>query len=228
MGTVEGLHRRRVIKEMGQDPGYTPIPNAILDMLIQCRIPGQEMQCLLYILRKTDGFHKSTDWISNSQFVAATGMKKQNVSRAIKSLQRKKIIVITLDDKKRPHYRFQRLYSQWQVSSKQMTVTKNDYRLSSKQRDTKEKLQKKPPCSPPKKKKPKAKKFVPPTCEQVMEYFAKNGFPRSLGERAFKYYDAGDWKDGNGKKVQNWKQKCISVWMKDEHRKKPRSIPVDI
>ena len=49
-------------------PNSTQIPNVILDLIIPriCEIEGR---CLLYICRRTFGFHKESDRISFSQFI---------------------------------------------------------------------------------------------------------------------------------------------------------------
>lgn len=80
------------------------------------------MQCLLFILRKTYGFNKKWDAIANSQFVRATGLKKQSVHRAIRELIAKNIV-----SKKAygsvPKYCFNKDYNTWKVSSKKLTVS---------------------------------------------------------------------------------------------------------
>ena len=62
------------------------------------------------------------------------------------------------------------------------------------------------------------KVFVPPTLEEVVEYFKLNNFSEESGETAFKYYNEANWHDGKGKKVLNWKQKMISVWFRDKNK----------
>lgn len=49
-------------------PNSTQIPNCLLDLLIPL-IPEAEGKCLLYICRRTYGFHKDEDRISFSQFL---------------------------------------------------------------------------------------------------------------------------------------------------------------
>ena len=53
------------------------------------------------------------------------------------------------------------------------------------------------------------KEFVPPTYEEVLEY-AKSRGRWDLAKVFFDYYDVGDWKDKDGVKVKNWKQKFVS------------------
>lgn len=73
------------------------------------------------------------------------------------------------------------------------------------------------PITPPAPKQPKAKAeaFVPPTKEEVEQFFVEHGYAKDLGTRAFKYYDLGNWKNKEQKPVLNWKQTMISVWMKN-------------
>ncbi len=69
-------------------------------------------------------------------------------------------------------------------------------------------------------------KFTPPPLEEVILYFTENGFSKELAEKAFKYYETGNWKDGKGNQVKNWKQKMQSVWFKEENKTivKPKFI----
>ena len=64
----------------------------------------------------------------------------------------------------------------------------------------------------------KRKGFIPPTENEVIKYFLKNGYIASAGKKAFQYYDAANWKDGKGSQVKNWKQKMIGVWFKEENK----------
>jgi hypothetical protein len=70
------------------------------------------------------------------------------------------------------------------------------------------------------------KKFSPPLLQDVIIYFAENDFSKELATKAFKYYETGDWKDGKGNQVRNWKQKMQSVWFKEENKitSKPKFI----
>lgn len=55
----------------------------------------------------------------------------------------------------------------------------------------------------------KKKMFTPPSLDEVKAYATTRG-RTDLTKRFFDYYHAGDWKDGNGKPVKNWKQKFIT------------------
>ena len=134
--------------------GYTRIANELVEALCHFRIPGEQMQCLLFIIRKTYGYGKIDDCIANSQFCEATGMKKGNVSRAVKELTKKQL-VIKNDNGRIPSYRFNKDYTKWKLLSKLQPVIntatgviKTDNKVLSKVMDTKERkkiLQKKEP-----------------------------------------------------------------------------------
>ena len=62
------------------------------------------------------------------------------------------------------------------------------------------------------------KKFIPPTSENIIDYFKENGYSEEAAKKAFEYYETGEWKDSKGQQVRNWKQKMIAVWFKPENR----------
>jgi hypothetical protein len=84
-------------------PNSTQIPNLILDLVIPL-ISEAEARCLLYICRRTFGFHKRYDSISLSQFEKGirsrqgvqldfgTGMSRPGVTYALKNLVKVEVI----------------------------------------------------------------------------------------------------------------------------------------
>lgn len=106
--------------------GYCKIANELMEALSKYRIPGEQMQCLLFLLRKTYGYNKKSDRISNSQFVVGTGINKRNVKRAIDGLIEKRIVV-KKDNEFIPTYQFNKDYRLWQKLSKKTTVVKFDH-----------------------------------------------------------------------------------------------------
>jgi hypothetical protein len=68
------------------------------------------------------------------------------------------------------------------------------------------------------KKKKNEKKFMPPTLDEVKTYFRENGYSEPSADKAFKYYEAGNWRDSENKPVKSWKQKMHGVWFKDENK----------
>lgn len=121
--------------------GYTKIANEILDKICLHRISGEEHLILWTIIRKTYGFNKKEDHIALSQFIEYTGMKKQNVWRAINKLVLKKIVVIKKDDRLGNVYIFNKNTDEWIRLSKKITdksVIKKDDKVSSKKIHTKD------------------------------------------------------------------------------------------
>lgn len=67
---------------------------------------------------------------------------------------------------------------------------------------------------------------TPPTLAEVEAYCRERKSPVDPA-RFFHYYQEGDWKDANGRPVQNWKQKVIR-WEKDDaQRQTKKKKPMD-
>ena len=84
-------------------PNSTQIPNILLDFVLP-ELPAGEMRCLLYICRRTFGFHKEQDRISFSQFVKGIkdkdkgcGVSRPVVAEAIKNLLKAGAIFVQRD-----------------------------------------------------------------------------------------------------------------------------------
>lgn len=91
-------------------PNSTQIPNIILDLLVP-KLPEAEGKCLLYISRRTFGFHKDEDVISFTQFINGikdksgkvldhgTGLSRVSVNEGLKNLAKAKAIYIEKNSK---------------------------------------------------------------------------------------------------------------------------------
>lgn len=67
--------------------------------------------------------------------------------------------------------------------------------------------------SKPKSKKKKEKvQFVPPTIEQIQEYFNEKAYPLQLVEKVFNYYNDKQWHKSNGNPVIDWKATIRNNW----------------
>jgi phage replication O-like protein O len=104
-----------------QNSDYTQVPDKLLEKLAACRIPGEQMQCLAVIIRKTYGWHKRSDWIALNQFVEWTGINKPHVKRALNALVDRSIIVAEKGNKKHPSYRINTKFNQWERLPKKAT-----------------------------------------------------------------------------------------------------------
>lgn len=87
-------------------PNTTPVPDELFDELL-ADLSGAELKVLMYICRRTFGFKKENDTISISQMTdgiqkkdgekldRGTGLSKDSVARAVKSLEEKGVILRT-------------------------------------------------------------------------------------------------------------------------------------
>jgi phage replication O-like protein O len=73
--------------------GYTKVANELLDAICKIPLSRYESQVFWYIIRKTYGFNKKEDWITQTQITMDTGILKQNVSRTISKLKDRKMIL---------------------------------------------------------------------------------------------------------------------------------------
>lgn len=73
---------------------WTNVPNVVFDKLMrECDPIVFKVLCLF--IRKTYGFHKDRDSISQMQIVEMTGLSPSSITRAIKALVESGLLVIT-------------------------------------------------------------------------------------------------------------------------------------
>jgi len=93
---------------------YTKIPNQILQSLLMIKLQSYEIRILLAIVRKTYGFNKNKDYINQRQLKKLTGIKQPHISRTLKSLLEKKIII-----KNSKELAIQKNYKLWEIPEKE-------------------------------------------------------------------------------------------------------------
>jgi hypothetical protein len=71
------------------------------------------------------------------------------------------------------------------------------------------------------------KGFIKPTLEEVVTFFVSKGDNEQNAKTAFEYYDIADWHDSSGKKIKNWKQKMLSVWINKNNFKQKQHGKLD-
>ncbi len=76
-----------------KENGYIAIATELYEAMISFRIPGECEQVLKVIFRKTYGYNKKEDSISNSQFCLLTKLPKGNVSRSLSKLITNKVVI---------------------------------------------------------------------------------------------------------------------------------------
>jgi len=101
--------------------GHTQIANEILEHLMKLYLSPNQWQVLLCIIRKTYGFKKKTDFIANRQIVEDTCLIKSTVSRALKNMEKRHIIV-----RNRKFIGIQKDWELWEKLAEQLTVSSID------------------------------------------------------------------------------------------------------
>jgi len=106
---------------------FTQIPNKILEALAKTKLSNYQFRYICFLLRKTYGFHKTKDYISNSQFVEGTSIRKQNINRVQKQLIERKIVI-----KRDYKLRINKNLAEWKKSNpKRLPVISGDNRVIS-------------------------------------------------------------------------------------------------
>jgi len=145
-----------------------------------------------------------------------TGLSEQNIKTCLAFLKKCKNLTI------KPTNKFSILsiinWGAYQYVERQINQQSNQHVTSSQPASNHKQEQLNNLTIKKEKKKIKKKPFSPPTPEEVQNYFFENGFTKEAGLDAWKYYDAGNWKDSRGTQVKAWKQKMRGVWFKSENK----------
>jgi phage replication O-like protein O len=96
--------------------GFFRIANEIAEALMRTNLNSYQSRVLWAVLRKTYGFKKKEDWVSNSQLVELTALHKQHIWRALKELVDRNIVT-----KGGYKIAFQKDYQQWRELPKGVT-----------------------------------------------------------------------------------------------------------
>ncbi len=96
--------------------GYFRIANEIAEALTRTNLSAYQSRILWAVFRKTYGFGKIEDWISNSQLVDLTGLCRQHVWRTIRELIGRNIVT-----KRGYKISFNKDYQQWRELPKGVT-----------------------------------------------------------------------------------------------------------
>jgi len=119
-----------------KEKGGTIIASEVMEALCKFRIPGEVRQIVDVVIRQTWGWNKKEDWISNSQFVEKTGMRKGNVCRSLSKAITHRLVIQSDNG-----YRFNKDYESWLSFERTVIISatkviKKDNKLLSKVRDT--------------------------------------------------------------------------------------------
>jgi phage replication O-like protein O len=96
--------------------GYFRIANELAEALMRTNLSAYQGRILWAIFRKTYGFNKKEDWLSNSQLVELTGLWKQHIYRTLKELVGRNLVT-----KRGYKIAFNKDYQQWRELPKGVT-----------------------------------------------------------------------------------------------------------
>lgn len=113
------------------EQGYTRIANELLDALVASGLGKREITIVLAVLRKTYGYNKKDDTISNGQLAKATGLARQNVSRTVSDLIERHVLTCEESEVVAHGQRLNRLginknYEEWLTGDNSAPVPKQD------------------------------------------------------------------------------------------------------
>jgi phage replication O-like protein O len=101
------------------EDGYTQIEHEVLEKLARTSLAPNQWRVLIFIIRKTCGWHKEVDYIANFQIVEGTGLCKAVVSRCLKGLSDLQLIT-----RKGKSIGFQKDWEKWRELAKPSTSEK--------------------------------------------------------------------------------------------------------
>lgn len=105
--------------------GYTKTPHELDEALMRTNLSSYQSRIVRAIIRKTYGWHKKEDWISNSQLVEMTGIAKSHVSRTVTQLIDRNIVT-----KRGNKFSLNESYTQWRELPKQVTVASSGNKVT--------------------------------------------------------------------------------------------------
>ena len=100
--------------------GYCKIANPIMDALGRTRIPGEARQVLDVIIRKTYGWNKKEETITNSDFMELTSLSHVHVRRALDRLIEMNLIICTKLGTKTFKYGLNKDFDKWKIVPKKV------------------------------------------------------------------------------------------------------------
>ena len=90
--------------------GHTQIANELLEAIYKTPMSDYEHRIFWLILRKTYGFKKKSDWISQSQMVKELNIYKSHISRTIRKLIKRNLVT-----KNNKMFSIQKDYEMWKL-----------------------------------------------------------------------------------------------------------------
>ena len=103
-----------------QPDQFTKISSELLEAFCLLQLSGSEWSFVHALMRKTYGYNKKEDWVTNSQIMKLTGLDKERVSEAKKKLLLKGVVT-----EKRNKIGLQKDYDLWKELRKNVNTIDN-------------------------------------------------------------------------------------------------------
>ena len=199
-----------------QEPNYWGIMGADVRYNDKLSSSQKIMYVEITALSNSQGY----SWATNSYFARLYNVTTKTVSSWIKSLEKEGLIRIEYDWGKGKQVKQRRMYPVQMppVGYAQKGVGGMEENV----KGGMHKKVKENTINPNTIKRTGSDTFIP-SLDEVIKYFDENGYNKEHATKMYQYYNASVtsnkqkyWKDSKGNQVKNWKQKCISVWFKDE------------
>lgn len=108
-----------------KENGFTPIANEILEQILLRDFNASDLKIILFVIRKTYGYHKKIDEISISQFAKHTGLSRRMVSYSLERLNKLRVVQRVALGKMSMKWIFNKNYEEWKVAQPIALVQSN-------------------------------------------------------------------------------------------------------
>lgn len=179
------------------DSGFTQIPNNILEKILRFPFTSRELIIVLAVIRKTLGWQKSFDVLSHWKLSQMTGIDKSNISRAVRSLLNKDVLIhgdktIVSHGQVIKSIGLNQNFEEWQTGVKKAPVSEQHRCQNEKPTGAKSTTQPVPNRQPQKKEKKKQKKRQDKSSQILISKFfedckAANEDPIPVNDPIFNY-----------------------------------------
>ena len=101
--------------DVQKEKGHTEVANELLEAIIRYPFTGSELRIILFVIRKTYGFHKKEDRLPISQFINNCELAHSTVTDCLRELVRCSVLVKNKVDGHSTEYGIQKDYERWLV-----------------------------------------------------------------------------------------------------------------
>ena len=93
--------------------GYVRVPNDFIKAVLDARLDGNSLNCLLFIVRTTWGYNRQSARIKQREIADAIGVARQTAWRSINALCARSIVLSARDKGPGIYYSVNKKYAEW-------------------------------------------------------------------------------------------------------------------